>query len=119
MHYDDLLNIPYKTRGRDKSGFDCYGLVLEMCKRNNTPLIDMFKDIENISQEYVNDYISNGLNVKKIENAKVGAIIETVYNGNAHIGFIVEHNKVIHATKKGVRITPLFAFDILGIYEVI
>ena len=42
MKYDDLLNIPFKKFGRDKNGFDCYGVVMECCKRAGTPLRDLY-----------------------------------------------------------------------------
>ena len=56
MKYDDLLNTPFKRRGRDKNGFDCYGAVLECCRRAGTPLIDVFSEIESIPAERINDY---------------------------------------------------------------
>ncbi len=119
MKYDDLLNIPFKHKGRDKSGLDCYGAALECCRRAGSPLIDIFSNIESISVECVNDYIAKGLNVRKISAPKVGALVQSTYKGNAHVGYIVERGKVLHATiDKGVKISPLAIFLNPIYYEV-
>ncbi len=120
MKYDDLLNIPFKKFGRDKNGFDCYGVVMECCKRAGTPLKDLYDDIVDLPVDKVNDYISGGLNVKQIKEAKIGAIVYSMYHGNTHVGYIVERGKVLHATiDKGVKITPLIAMHPIAFFEVI
>ncbi|MCM1218951.1 MAG: C40 family peptidase [Lachnospiraceae bacterium] len=119
MRYDDLLNVPYKHGGRDKDGFDCYGLVMECCRRNRTPLRDFFKDIEELDASEVNDYIDKGLNVREIDAPKVGCIVEMNYHGRAHVGFLVARNIVLHATTNhGAKTTPLGAVRTTGFYEV-
>ncbi len=120
MKYDDLLNAPFKRKGRDKNGFDCYGAVLECCRRAGTPLKDVFAEIESIPAERINDYIKNGLNVRRIDAPKVGALVQSTYKGNAHVGYIVERGKVLHATiDKGVKISPFAVFLNPICYEVI
>ncbi len=120
MKYDDLLNVPFKKSGRDKNGFDCYGVVVECCRRAGTPLKDLYGDIVDLPADRVNDYISGGLNVKEIPAPKVGALVYSVYKGNVHVGFIVERDKVLHATiDKGVKISPLVALHPIAYYEVI
>ena len=120
MKYDDLLNIPFKKFGRDKSGFDCYGVVMECCKRAGTPLRDLYGDIVDLPADGVNDYISGGLNVREITAPKVGAIVYSIYHGNVHVGYIVDRGIVLHATiDKGVKISPLAALRPIAYYEVI
>ena len=120
MKYDDLLNVPFKKFGRDEKGFDCYGVVMECCKRAGTPLKDLYDDIVDLPVDKVNDYISGGLNVKQIKEAKIGAIVYSMYHGNTHVGYIVERGKVLHATiDKGVKITPLIAMHPIAFFEVI
>lgn len=120
MKYDDLLNIPFKKFGRDKSGFDCYGVVMECCKRAGTPLRDLYGDIVDLPADGVNDYISGGLNVREIPAPKVGAIVYSIYHGNVHVGYIVDRGIVLHATiDKGVKISPLAALRPISYYEVI
>lgn len=120
MKYDDLLNIPFKKFGRDKNGFDCYGVVIECCKRAGTPLKDLYGDILDLPADKVNDYISGGLNVKEIPAPKVGGLVYSIYKNNVHVGYIVERDKVLHATiDKGVKISPLAALKPIAYYEVI
>ena len=120
MKYDDLLNIPFKKFGRDKNGFDCYGVVIECCKRAGTPLKDLYGDIVDLPADKVNDYISGGLNVKEIPAPKVGGLVYSIYKNNVHVGYIVERDKVLHATiDKGVKISPLAALKPIAYYEVI
>ena len=120
MKYDDLLNIPFKKFGRDKSGFDCYGVVMECCKRAGTPLKDLYGDIVDLPADKVNNYINGGLNVRKISKARKGALVYSIYHGNAHVGYLVERDKVLHATiDKGVKISPLVAMHPIAFFEVI
>lgn len=120
MKYDDLLNIPFKKFGRDKTGYDCYGVVMECCRRARTPLRDLYGAIVDLPADSVNDYISGGLNVRQIEEPKVGALVYSIYKSNVHVGYIVERDKVLHATiDKGVKISPLAALRPLAYYEVI
>lgn len=120
MKYDDLLNIPFKKFGRDKTGFDCYGVVMECCRRAGTPLRDLYGGIVDLPADGVNDYISGGLNVREIPAPKVGGLVYSIYHGNVHVGYIVERGLVLHATiDKGVKISPLAALRPLAYYEVI
>lgn len=120
MKYDDLLNIPFKKFGRDKNGFDCYGVVMECCKRAGTPLRDLYDDIVDLPADKVNDYIRGGLNVRQISEPKKGSLVYSIYHGNTHVGYIVERGKVLHATiDKGVKISPLVAMHPIAFFEVI
>lgn len=119
MKYDDLLNIPFKKFGRDKSGYDCYGVVMECCKRAGTPLKDLYGGIVDLPADRVNDYVSGGLNVREIDAPKKGALVYSIYKGNVHIGYIVDRGLVLHATiDKGVKISPLAALRPIAYYEV-
>ena len=119
MKYDDLLNIPFKKFGRDKSGYDCYGVVMECCKRAGTPLKDLYGGIVDLPADRVNDYVSGGLNVREIDAPKKGALVYSIYKGNVLIGYIVERGLVLHATiDKGVKISPLAALRPIAYYEV-
>ena len=51
--YSDLIGVSFKNHGRDvKTGLDCYGLVMEVFKRNGVILPEFdaeFDDIKKIS----------------------------------------------------------------------
>ena len=120
MKYDDLLNVPFKKFGRDKNGFDCYGVVMECCKRAGTPLKDLYGDIVDLPADGVNDYISGGLNVNEIPAPKVGGLVYSIYKSNVHVGYIVSRGLVLHATiDKGVKLSPLAALHPIAYYEVV
>ena len=41
--YNDLIGIPFRDSGRDaKTGLDCYGLVMEVYRRNGKELPEYF-----------------------------------------------------------------------------
>lgn len=106
MKYDDLLNAPYKKLGRGDGGFDCYGLVLECCRRAGTPIKDLHAP--DMPAENVARIAENGFPVRRVESAKAGRIVFTTWKGNAHLGFCVSHKEMIHATKdKGVKVSPV------------
>lgn len=108
MKYEDLLSVPYKEFGRDKDGMDCYGFVIELCRRNNTPLLDFICHDSMIEGKNLSEILAK-INVHLIpeEEKKYGDLIQWEYEGNLHVGFFLGRNLVIHMTFKGVRITPL------------
>jgi hypothetical protein len=93
---------------------------MECCRRAGTPLRDLYGDIVDLPADSVNDYISGGLNVREINAPKVGGLVYSIYKGNVHVGYIVERDRVLHATiDKGVKISPLAALHPIAFYEVV
>lgn len=108
MYYEDLLTVPYKEFGRDKNGMDCYGLVLEMARRNGTPLLDFVYHDKLVNNREIDSCLGK-INVSRIQETekKAGDLVEWDFEDNLHVGFLLDENTIIHATYEGVRITPL------------
>ena len=119
IYYNDLLSAKYKPHGRGDGGYDCYGLVLECCKRAGTPLKHPFQKYEHLPVGaellYINDYN----NIKEINAPKTGAIAECKTGDNLHVAYMVTPQLALHITQKGCRVTHIRALDPIRYYEVI
>lgn len=109
MKWDDLLNVPYKAGGRTKDGLDCYGLVIEMCRRSGKELRDLRFPAQKESELMADAARLNVVQIKEGE-AGSGDILQSTWNGELHIAFMLDRRKAIHATTSGVRVTPVVAF---------
>lgn len=117
--FTDLLNAPCKVHGRSKEeGFDCYGLVLECCRRNGTPLLDLDWKAADIPSCELSK-VAEGANVRKIEKPVAGCIVEMDYNGKGHLGFMVDRNNVMHMTKNGAKCSYIKAVKATAFYKVV
>lgn len=118
MKYDDLINVPYKVHGRGRDGMDCYGVIIECAKRYGKPIADVDSDgMDSISVADAERYVKDGLHLTKATDADVGTIVECEYEGNLHCGYVVERGKVLHATKHGVKVSPLGALKVTGLWR--
>ena len=116
MIYEDLLNIPYKEGGRDSNGIDCYGLVLECCKRNGKELNNILENKTSLLEKDLSKYRAS-FNVKEIEMPEEGCIVQCTYFDEIHIGFMIDKN--LHPRYKAwVRVSPVIALK-QKYYEVI
>lgn len=119
IYYNDLLGAKYKPHGRGDGGYDCYGLVLECCKRAGTPIKDPFQKYEHLpvgaEMLYINDYN----NIKEINAPKAGAIAECKTGENLHVAYMVTPQLAIHITQKCCRVTHIRALNPIRYYEVI
>ena len=119
IFYNDLLSAKYKPHGRGDGGYDCYGLVLECCKRAGTPIKDPFQKYEHLPVGaellYINDYN----NIKEINAPKPGAIAECKTGDNLHVAYMVTPQLALHITQKGCRVTHIRALNSIRYYEVI
>ncbi|WP_196600025.1 C40 family peptidase [Pectinatus frisingensis] len=121
MQYDDLIGIPFKDGGRDKTGLDCWGLAKEIYKRRGIELPEF-----NISA-MATDRITNALTEnkplwRKLNKPEPSAlvVIKLVCGGWAdHVGVCIDNNKFIHAyCRTGVVIDRLSKWQshIAGFY---
>ena len=119
MNFSDLIGIPYKEHGRSKEeGFDCYGLVIECCRRAGTPLVDLDLAVSSLPDSEAAKYAKK-MNVEPIPAARPGALAEMEYNGNLHLGYMVDRHNVLHTTQKGVKLTYIGACKAKAFYKVV
>lgn len=122
MNYSDLIGCNFKVHGRSKEeGFDCYGIAIEVLRRNNKHLVDVFYDSLDTSIE-INNVIKFTNNLQKIDKLENLCIIEINVKGlPIHIGIYIGKGQMIHSTKNyGVVIEPVQRYKkrIVGYYKV-
>lgn len=114
----DLIGIPYIENGRSLEGVDCYGLaILAVYILKKRKLIDVWYDNHYLQ---LADEFSPLLNIEKTDSIYKGNLIEMHVNNELHIGVALNGHEMIHATGKyGVKVSPIGAYPIINIYEVI
>lgn len=122
IYYEDLLGVQYKEHGRSvQDGFDCYGLVIECCRRAGTPIPDLFySDVKVDCGTAEKDFITR-MNLEKVDEPKNGDIVECAFENNLHCGYIVDDNlNVLHATQtqKGIRLNNMRGLNPIAYYRV-
>ena len=113
--FEDLLGIPFKLHGRDKDGFDCYGLVLEVYKRLGHNMVDLDRAYKENNEKDLDDNVYNitkcsGL--KKTTEKEYGNIILFYDNKGrvCHIGVFLKRDDFIHCDGEGVHISKLSTY---------
>ena len=119
MKYDDLLGAKYKPHGRGDGGYDCYGLVLECCRRAGTPIADPFVNYVSLPVGAEIPLLNDFNNIRETLAPKVGAIAECQTGANLHVAYIVAPGLALHITERGARVTHLRALNPIRYYEVV
>ena len=115
MSFDDLLGVPYKDHGRDKNGYDCYGLAIEAARRFGYKLDDVIYDDHALE---LSDEYKPTLNVTPIDKPRAGALIEMKCGDELHVGICINSREFIHMTRTGCRINQIGAINIRGLYGI-
>ena len=123
MIVKDLIGIPYKPHGRDLSGMDCYGVVIEMMKRQGKNIPDVFYgDTKKETNVSVLQSLEAVIPNTKLDKPEEGAVVELLVNGQpSHVGVCLGDGTFIHAMEKiGVVMEPLYRYKkrIRGYYRV-
>lgn len=118
MTYEDLLLVPFRDNGRDVNGMDCYGFVIELCRRAGTPLRDIVYEGHEISKNALPDYAAS-LNVEERQFGEKGFVVQCTYNETLHIGYLIDKKTVVHMTRHGVRVTPVGLLENVKYFEVV
>lgn len=120
----DLIGIPFTMHGRTKEqGFDCYGLLLELLKRQGKSLPDfVYADYEDKTLNKQINELKSLIKNKKIDNPVDNCIIAFKnFNHTAHVGFYLGNGDFIHTIKtKGVIVEKLHKWErkVEGYYNV-
>lgn len=122
MTYRDLIGTPFKVHGRNKEeGYDCYGLAMEVLKRNGLALPEI---PYNTSEEgtQLRDYVLSMNALKSVQKPEKNCIIEIeIRHLPLHIAVYLGEGMIIHATwDMGVIIEPLRKYQkqVRGYYKV-
>jgi hypothetical protein len=112
LKVEDLIGIPYKPHGRDSTGMDCYGLVLECCRRAGHPLNDVWYDHHRLELAG----LAGAAGLKRVGEFTPHCVLEMEYAGRLHLGFALDRHIMINATFNGVCIDRIGRYKILGYY---
>ena len=119
IKYDDLLGAAYKPHGRGDGGYDCYGLVLECCRRAGTPLKDPFIKYEHLPVGAELPYINDYNNIREIKAPKADTVAECKSGANLHAAYMLTPALALHINEHGCRVTHIRALNPIRFYEVL
>lgn len=98
--YDDLVGVPFKDGGRSKEqGFDCWGLALELFKRQDIWLTD-YQCSSEATAQVAGNMLKARPQWRKLDAPIIGClvVIRMLDEGWAnHCGVYVGAGKFIHA----------------------
>ena len=106
MNFSKYINIPYKYKGSDFSGCDCWGLVKLIMKEEKGVELPEFWYTEFWIKENKNHIVENIHNVNIIKIDKPFKPFDGVlfYNQGkkivAHIGMIIDIDRFVHTYKQ-------------------
>ena len=132
--YTDLIGVPFKSEGRDASGYDCYGLAMEVYRRHGIKIEEYWacaQDKETINRIYHGAAVNGKwreIDYKHGEEIPVPAMVALRFGVPAgvvnHTGVYIGGGKFIHTRETiGVCIDSIYSIawkkQIVGIYEYI
>jgi len=94
------LGIPYATRGRDRQGLDCYGLVVLVFREVFGVSLTSFADFDIESPEIHDVWDeSRGSEWVRLSDEEVapGDVVDVILMGVPHCGIVVDKTRMIHS----------------------
>lgn len=123
--YNDLIGIPFVRGGRTAKGLDCYGLAMEVFRRNGVEIPEY--DVDYTDEVKINKAINDGAvseRWKKIETPTVPCLLTIRFAQGFvnHVGVYIGNGRFIHTRERvGVCIertnSPAWRGLIEGYYE--
>lgn len=97
----DLIGLPYVPGGRlPGPGTDCFGLVLECCRRMGRPIPDPFTSAEQPvdAKRWIAERLGGW---RKIAYPMAGGVVELRSAEHpAHIGFLLDEVRFLHSLRE-------------------
>lgn len=107
----DLVGVPYRAHGRGMGGMDCYGLAIEVLRRNGIVLRDVWAEAD----------CGAFVDAVPLPTPEPLCIVEIGMGNAHHVGVYIGNGRIVHARPDaGVVIEPLshFSARIRGYYRV-
>lgn len=115
----DLIGLPFRYGAHGPDAFDCYGLVMEMSRRNSKPLPDFgFSDNQAMVSAMMGATMPQWVEIDPQPGAialiRIGRFV-------SHVGYLLNHYQMIHAWDRshGVSVVKIeeWRHRILGYYK--
>ena len=102
------IGIPFKPHGRDRNGYDCIGLVLDVLKNEygkDVPDVWKYDDPHSIevAQTFMVEAVIANTNLSKWKrcNPKAGAVVLFRIAGTIrHIGIMIDEKRFLHTMER-------------------
>jgi cell wall-associated NlpC family hydrolase len=111
----DLVGIPYKEGGRGLDGMDCYGLLIEIFRRDGKKVPDILYSDHSPD---ITGRVILSLPFRRVPGPPGEmTVLEIVHNGELHVGVALNKKEFIHATRLGVRVNQIGLYKVRSLYE--
>jgi len=119
---NDLIGKPFRSKGRGLDNYDCWGLAIEVLRREgiNIPEFDIDAYAYSVVSAKMQEQILDP-RWKKLKNPEKNCIIAIKEHPKfvQHVGVYLGYGKFIHAGANGVEVRRLndFKKQIRGFYK--
>lgn len=120
----DLIGVPYRPHGRGMDGMDCYGLAIEVLRRNGIELADVFyESTDTGSNLRTAEVIRRGLPLERLERPEELCLVDIAMSGGgtSHVGVYIGGGMFVHSMRDvGVCVQSVARYSgrIRGYYRV-
>lgn len=123
IQYDDLIGKPFKYGGRGPDEYDCFGLALELHKRNGIILPD-YPSSEDPQEQCISfiDGVDKFYEPVEVPESLDIIMFQIVPKFVSHCGIYIGYGKFIHITRRiAVAVeelgSPVWQDKVRGIYR--